>query len=165
MYETCAKTFFEGTFRCAPGFLVCARLTACVRTHMHSLKGTLLAAHIRFKVFIIAQAGLSPKYFRDPICPHHSAASIWPRSCCVWPELFVLRMKTILANTDHFLPLGLSCALFFSPLYVFPFFLVLFLHLSFQSTPISSIVACSHWKRYRRATAVSRIRIFVYLMT
>ena len=40
MYETCAKTFLEETSMCAPSFLVCTRLTACVCTH--SLEGTLL---------------------------------------------------------------------------------------------------------------------------
>src|SRR6218665_453952 len=38
VYEICAKTFLEGTFMCAPSFLVCARLKACV--HTHSLEGT-----------------------------------------------------------------------------------------------------------------------------
>ena len=33
IYEICAETFLEGTFMCAPSFLVCAHLTACVRTH------------------------------------------------------------------------------------------------------------------------------------
>src|SRR6218665_2731320 len=37
------KTFLEGTFMCAPSFLVCARLTACV--HVHSSKGTLARAN------------------------------------------------------------------------------------------------------------------------
>jgi len=37
--EICAKTFWEGTFLCAPSFLVCARLTTCVRAH--SLEVTL----------------------------------------------------------------------------------------------------------------------------
>jgi len=30
------KPFLEGTFVCAPSFLVCARLTICVRMHMHT---------------------------------------------------------------------------------------------------------------------------------
>ena len=36
VYEICAKTFLEGTFMCAPSFLVradCALLMACVHTH------------------------------------------------------------------------------------------------------------------------------------
>ena len=32
--------FLEGTFTCAPSFLVCARLTACVSAHAHSLERT-----------------------------------------------------------------------------------------------------------------------------
>jgi len=35
------NTFLEGTFVCAPSFLVCARLTTCVRAHTHILEGTL----------------------------------------------------------------------------------------------------------------------------
>jgi len=31
MYEICANTLLEGTFMCAPSFLVCTCLTACVR--------------------------------------------------------------------------------------------------------------------------------------
>src|SRR6218665_2485020 len=30
MYEICAKTFLEGTFMCAPSFLLCAGLMACL---------------------------------------------------------------------------------------------------------------------------------------
>jgi len=33
MYEIRTKTFLEGTFMYAPGFLVCARLTTCVSAH------------------------------------------------------------------------------------------------------------------------------------
>src|SRR6218665_3152119 len=39
MTEICAKLSLEGTFMCAPSFLVCAHLTARVRAH--SLEGTL----------------------------------------------------------------------------------------------------------------------------
>ena len=31
--ELCANTFLDGIFMCAPNFLVCARLTACVCAH------------------------------------------------------------------------------------------------------------------------------------
>jgi len=41
MYEICANASFKGKFMCAPGFLVCAHLTSCVRAHAHSLQGTL----------------------------------------------------------------------------------------------------------------------------
>src|SRR6218665_1962777 len=36
------KHMFKGTFKCALSFLVCARLTVCVRTHAQSLQGTLV---------------------------------------------------------------------------------------------------------------------------
>jgi len=44
MCEIRAKLFLEGTSMCAQTFLVCARLTACVRTFVHSLEGTLMAS-------------------------------------------------------------------------------------------------------------------------
>ena len=40
--KLCAKAFFEGTFLCAPRFLVCARHAVCVHAHAHSLEGTLV---------------------------------------------------------------------------------------------------------------------------
>jgi len=38
------KTCLEGTFTCTSSFLVCARLTTCVR--VHTLEGTLLLRSI-----------------------------------------------------------------------------------------------------------------------
>ena len=39
MYEICAKSFWEGTFICAPSFLLCV-VSRLVRAH--SLEGTLV---------------------------------------------------------------------------------------------------------------------------
>ena len=41
------KTFLQGTFMCAPRFLVCARLMTCV--YAHSLEGTLMLNFSEFK--------------------------------------------------------------------------------------------------------------------
>ena len=53
----------------------------------------------------------------------------------LWPKL------------DHLPPLGLPCGMPSPPLYVFPFFLDLFLHLSFFKTYFFSR-GYSHWERY-----------------
>src|SRR6218665_2519867 len=44
MHEICARTFFKGTFMCAPNFLVCAHLTTCAleNTRTCSFEGILI---------------------------------------------------------------------------------------------------------------------------
>ena len=61
MYKICAETFLEETFMCAPSFLVCVRLTACVCTvhaHTHSLEGTLVPSIII--IIIIMKIYIAP---------------------------------------------------------------------------------------------------------
>jgi len=43
---------------CAPSFLVCAHLTTCVRTHVHSLEGTLITIPSLHKGNIITMCSL-----------------------------------------------------------------------------------------------------------
>jgi len=52
------ETFFKQTFLCAPSFLVCARLTTCVRVHTHSLEGTLITGNIGVQKHHVLVSGL-----------------------------------------------------------------------------------------------------------
>ena len=48
----CANTVLEGTFMCAPSFLVCARLMACVQLRRNLGADSLDTAYVCFGVVL-----------------------------------------------------------------------------------------------------------------
>src|SRR6218665_3868294 len=64
MYEIMCK-HFKKKHMCAPSFLVCAHLTACVCAHAHSLEGTLsMTSTVKFSLFVLMPENVSNRHKR-----------------------------------------------------------------------------------------------------